>query len=459
MGRRGTGRLAGRVLLAAAACGAGAVPFRAAAQYIPGQFPTGVPGYGQELGVTVVSRLHPLYDQPGIRLGGFILRPELTKSTGYNSNIGGIGGGGGSPGIETHPSLSVNSDWGRDAVGANVAVDDYRYPSLPSQNQTNWSVALGGDQEFGRSHLTLGYAHLALHESPTDIGAPLSTTPIPYTVDDARMAYRLTRGRLEITPNFDASLSRYGTAEINGAVANQDFRNVNAFSAGVALRYALSDQGAAIFTMQGIRSDFIVQQPGAASPNATSVLALGGIDYQYDGVWRYQLLVGAEVRSFELGAVPDPGRPDRARRGDLDADRTHHRHRQPAAHAREPDPARIQRVRLYRGDGTGGSRVPAQRRAERGGGGATRGLSGARHDPDRVQHRDRSDLAHQPPSAADGRIYVLGADERFKSGGRRVGQFGLHAEPVSDQPASGRVRVRSGLAPGPAPGLSMISSA
>ena len=198
----------------------------------------------------------------------------------------------------------MNSDWGRDAVGANVAVDDYRYPSLPSQNQTNWSVALGGDQEFGRSHLTLGYAHLALHESPTDIGAPLSTTPIPYTVDDARMAYRLTRGRLEITPNFDASLSRYGTAEINGAVANQDFRNVNAFSAGVALRYALSDQGAAIFTMQGIRSDFIVQQPGAASPNATSVLALGGIDYQYRRGLALPVAGRGGSPKLRLGAYP-----------------------------------------------------------------------------------------------------------------------------------------------------------
>jgi hypothetical protein len=286
-------------VLGGAVCCAAALPGRAEAQYVPGQFPTGVPGYGEELGVTVVSRLRPLYEEPGLRLGDFLVHGGLNQSVGYNSNVLGLSGGAGSPVIETNPTLSVNSGWGRDALGASVSVDDFRYLSAPSQDRTDWTVALGGGYTIGRSNLTLAYAHLQLHESPTSIGAPPSTTPIPYTVDDMRASYRFGLGRLEVTPNLDVSLWRYGTTTVGGVAENEDFRDADEIRAGAALRYALTGGTALILTMQGIRSEFIHGQPGEPSLSSTSALALGGIDYQYDGVWRYQALIGVEVREFD----------------------------------------------------------------------------------------------------------------------------------------------------------------
>lgn len=271
----------------------------ARAQYVPGEFPTGVPGYGEELGVTVVSRLHPLYDEPGLRLGDFIVHPDLDESFGYNSNVLGLRGSKGSPVIATSPSLAVHSDWGRDSLGGAFSVQDLRYLATPNQNQTNWTVALGGGYTIGRSDLTLAYAHLQLHESPTSIGAPPSTTPLAYAVDDMRAAYRLDLGRLEVTPNVDVSLYRYGTTVLAGAGSNQDFRDSDEVRAGVALRYALTGGTALVLTMQGIRAQFLHPASGQPSLSSTSALALGGIDYQYDGVWRYQALVGLEVRHFD----------------------------------------------------------------------------------------------------------------------------------------------------------------
>ena len=136
------------------------------------------------------------------------------------------------------------------------------------------------------------------YESPTSIGAPPTATPISYTVDNARASYRFELGRLEVTPNFEASLLRYGDGVIGGATVKQDFRDVNELRGGVAFRYALAGRTALLFTVQGIDSEFIHQVPGAPSSNSTSALALAGIDYQYDGVWRYQVLVGAEIRHF-----------------------------------------------------------------------------------------------------------------------------------------------------------------
>lgn len=271
----------------------------ARAQYVPGEFPTGVPGYGEEMGVTVVSRIRPLYIRPGARFGDFILHGNLDESVGYNSNVVGLSGGKGSPVIETSPRLELHSDWSRDALGVSLSADRYNYPSDVSQNQTNWTVGIGGGYTINRTNLMLSYAHLQLHESPTSIGAPPSTTPISLSVDDVRLAYPFDLGRLRITPNFDASLWRYSTATINGITSSQTFRDTNEYRGGAAFKYALTGGTSLILTAQAIRSDFTHRLFAAPSLSSTSELALGGIDFQYNGIWRYQALVGIEVREFD----------------------------------------------------------------------------------------------------------------------------------------------------------------
>ncbi len=280
------------------ACGAVMAATSARAQYVPGYFPTGVPGYDQELGVTVVSRFRPLYAERGARVGDLIVRTDLDQSLGYDSNVLGQAGGRGSPVIVTSPRISLNSDWGRDAFGASLNLSNRTYPATPNQNSTDWTAALGGGYTIGRHNLTLSYAHLQLHESPTSIGAPPTTTPVSFSVDDFRTSYKFDLGRLEITPNIEALLWRYGNATIAGFPTSEAFRDVDQVRGGVGIRYSLAGHTALLFTVQAIQSEVVDQVSGTPSQSSTSFLAMGGIDYQYDGVWRYQALVGAEVRRF-----------------------------------------------------------------------------------------------------------------------------------------------------------------
>lgn len=275
------------------------MPLSAEAQYVPNLFPAGVPGYGRELGVTVVSRPRSLYAQRGVRIGDFLIHANLDGSTGYNSNVLGLSDGPGSAVIEVRPSLELNSDWSRDSLGASVSVDSYTYPGSGSLSHTDWTAAIGAGYTIGRSNLTVSYAHLALHESATDVGAPLSTSPIPYAVDDMRVEYPMEFGRLQIVPNFDVSLWRYGEATIGGVASDQGFRNSNEYRGGAAFSYGLSGNTSLVFTAQGFRSDFIRPQPGRPSLSSTSEIFLVGLDYQYDGVWRYLALAGLEAREFD----------------------------------------------------------------------------------------------------------------------------------------------------------------
>ena len=278
-------------------------PSLADAQYVPDYFPVGVPGYDKDMGVTVVTRVRPLYEQAGMRLGSFIIRPNLNEGIGYNSNINGTSGGPSSWFVETNPSLQINSDWGRNALGAYLSADSFVYPQQSNQNQVSWQGGIGGAYTIGRGDLTLAYAHLSLFETPTEIGAPRTATPLPYTVDDVRTGYTFDFGRWSLSPNFEFQHYQYGSAIIGGVVSDQSFRDEDAFIYGGSLRYDLSGKTGVLVVLRGTSSQFVQQPNGLPSLSSNSGAALAGIDYKYDGLWRYQLLVGFEVRTFANAAV------------------------------------------------------------------------------------------------------------------------------------------------------------
>ena len=274
-------------------------PAPAWAQYISQFFPSGVPGYQDETGVTVASRLRAPYEPQGVHVGDFLVHAGLGESLGYRSNVAGFAGAPGSWFAETAPSATIVSDWSRDQLGAAVTVDNTRYFSTPKQDTTDWTVAIGGGYTIGRENLTAGYSHLSLHELPNAIGSPLSQTPIPYTVDDARLSYAFDQGRFKFIPRVDVQLYQYGDATVLGVPISQSFDNRVVATAGVETHYALTDQHSLLFVARGTESRYTDTPAGQPTCNSQSILALGGIDYQADGPWRYRLLVGVERRGFD----------------------------------------------------------------------------------------------------------------------------------------------------------------
>ncbi len=279
------------------------LPVATRAQDLSTYLPQGTPGAAQEPGVTVLSRLRPLYDAPGVRAGSFVIRPELDQGFGFNSNVTGFSPGGGSWLLRTNPSVTVNSDWSRDQLGFSAMLDDHRYLNTPQQSYTDWTVGATGGLTVGRRNIVLGYSHLSLHQTPSDIGAIQSDTPIPYTVEDLNGGYTFDQGRLSLIPQVDFKLFRFTTASILGTTVSQQYRDRNVLTAGVTVRYALSGATSLLLLAEGINSSYITASL-PAQPDSRSVLVLGGIDYAASGIWRYRLLVGAEDRKFSAAQFP-----------------------------------------------------------------------------------------------------------------------------------------------------------
>jgi len=271
----------------------------AQAQYVESYFPTGVAGFDQQQGVTVLSRLRPLYEQQGVRLGSYVVNAHLDETFGYDSNLTGTSRGVSSSFLESSTTVSATSNWSRNRLALAASLNNYTYFDVSNQSYTNYSTTIGGGYTIGRHELNVGYTHLRQHERGTDIGAVASTTPIAYDLDVVRSDYTFEAGRFSFVPNVDFRLFQFGNAVVAGLPTSQRFRDRTVLSGGVTTRYQLSDQRGILLVLQGLNSHFLRSQPGAPSANSKTALLLAGLDYQATGLWRYRILGGVEVREFE----------------------------------------------------------------------------------------------------------------------------------------------------------------
>ena len=284
--------------------GCGCLASKAAADWLGTLFPPGVPGYNDEPGVTVQSRLHPETQPQGVRDGPWLLQSAWQESVGYDSNVLGGSAPLGSWTVNTQPSLLLSSTWSRAALGAYVELDNRRDLNAPGQNRTDGNASLGGTLNFGQDRLTLAAAEIDSHEDRTALDALPTDRPVPFQVQDLRASYAWTHGRWVITPNMEAAVWHYGSATILGVPASQAYRDRDVFQGGATVGYELAPQRSLVMVARAIGQDYQHAQPGQPSLNSTGYQLLAGMDYADDGVWRYRLLLGAEHRDFAAAAYP-----------------------------------------------------------------------------------------------------------------------------------------------------------
>jgi hypothetical protein len=271
----------------------------ARAQYIDIYLPATVPGFDQEQGVTVQSRLRPLYTEQGMAYGAFTLRGGIDEKVGVNSNITGTSNGPSSAFIETNPSVSADSNWDRNRLGISASADRVDYLSAARQSHTDWTVAIDGGWTILRDMLDIGYSHVHGNEFGTAAGAVSFDAPVPYDIDILRASYTFEQGRVSLTPNIALQLYQFGPALSGGQTLSQSFRDRTVLSGGVTGRYSFSKERSFVLVVQGSASNYLHDVPGAPSNNSQSILILPGIDYQASGPWRYRLLVGGEFRNYD----------------------------------------------------------------------------------------------------------------------------------------------------------------
>jgi hypothetical protein len=277
---------------------------RALAELLSVLFPSGVPGYDKQDGVTVETRLHPELMPLGVREGGLMFLPQLDLGTGYSSNAQPGSHRRGSWEVLTAPSLAIGSDWSQDAIGAAFSIQDTRYLGVPAQDRTDVTASLGGRIDIGGDTLTLAAAHISRHEDRTQLDAIASDRPIAFQLDDVRASYVMTVGRWSIEPALQATNWTYGDTTILGQQSSQSYRDRVVVKGGVTVRYELAPLRTIVFMFRTVGQDYLRPPSGQPSLDSMGYQVLAGFDYDDNAVWRWRLLAGGEIRRFASPSYP-----------------------------------------------------------------------------------------------------------------------------------------------------------
>lgn len=215
----------------------------ARAQLIDSAYPRDVPGFDTARGVSVTSRIQDDVAWSQIPLGAGLLHPEVSESLSYDSVI--LAGQKPSWIVATRPSVTYSSvDPARGgAVGATLSADSERYTMAPDQSYTDWTAALGAVTDIAHCKVTVGYAHLALHQNDNSLDAAAYDRPLAYAVDILRLSGETQPSRLRLRPSAELMHFTFGSTTIAGQPAPQSYRDRLVGVLGLTLDYGLLGDG------------------------------------------------------------------------------------------------------------------------------------------------------------------------------------------------------------------------
>ncbi len=242
------------------------------------------------------------YEPLGIRFHSFVANGDFSEAAGYDTNADALPGGHASSVFDSKGSLSVVSDWTQHEVNLNLSVDDARYPQRTVQNQTDWTASLGGIYDLGRDKLGASYTHLDLVQRPNDLGAAVTTFPVPYQVDAVDLSYTaVTSSPLSFVPEVQAT--RYQFETPGGTPdQSQSYRNRLTVEETLTGRYELAPQRSLLLVLRGTEINYQQDLFGLPERNSTGGAALAGVDLGRSGPFQVRALVGYQIRDYHSKA-------------------------------------------------------------------------------------------------------------------------------------------------------------
>ena len=279
---------------------------RAHAQIVQQYFPTDLPGYQSDITLPMQDYDPRVIHGQGFRIDGLNLGASASEAPGFDSTpLGSFGRP--SPTLETSANLGLHSDWTKDAIGAQLGVDDHRYTSTSIADYTNWNAAVGGSLDLGRSQVNLGYDHIAQNLAPTELGVLGITAPVPYSDDDERLNANIPFAQVQWTPAFEHQQFSFNnlTTPIPLIYSNDDH---DIWTGSLTGLYQLSKGRSIVAMVRGSTADY-VSNGSLVRSDYNDVTGFVGVNLQANAVIEVRALIGAENRSFrflpsESGTIP-----------------------------------------------------------------------------------------------------------------------------------------------------------
>lgn len=251
---------------------------------------------------SVTSRSQPEFDPVEVRSGSFLLRPELGLSAGSTTNLFATGQNEiDDVYVGIQPSLSINSDWGRNAIGFRASVDHREYSDTSSESRTNYRLGANGRVDVS-SALSLngqiGYDDLT--EARSNIASLQNAAePVEFTRTGGSIGGEYQSGRLRVGGGIGLNTFDYDDVNVNGLPLpqDQDFRDRDVMRTNLRVSYAV-ERDWAVFG-EVIRSEAEYDQTGTVSRDSTDTTVRVGTDFELKSLIRGDIGVGMFSSDFD----------------------------------------------------------------------------------------------------------------------------------------------------------------
>lgn len=263
-------------------------------------------------GVGVRDRVKPEYEPLGIKAGAFTVRPELEVAAEYNDNVFAADTAEEEDFVfRIAPSVAIDSDWSRNALGLRAKLVDWRYVDFSSEERTDWSVDGNGRLDIGsRSSVRGSAGYEKTHEGREDAGSPLSLAePSEYESTYGGLGFTHEFNRLQV--RGDVTLRNYDFKAYKnafGGTTNQDYRDYDRVDYAGRADYALP-KGGVVFVEGGFNTRTYDQETavvgGTISQDSDGYRALVGTRVDLTNLLRGEIAAGYMKQDYDDARLSD----------------------------------------------------------------------------------------------------------------------------------------------------------
>lgn len=282
--------------LVAGACLLGALPLaEAQAQSAPG-----ISLQDVQRGVTVESRARRDYEPLGVRLGGFKLNGAVDAGIGYDDNIVGTKRLVQKDGFSDQAAtVALESDWTRHAVGITGNMDSRVYFNKSQFDWVDWDIGTYGRYDFSSvTNIEGRYRHYQDHLDVYNVDVQTSGIfrPVPYSSDEAQISGNTAFSRFGVLGTVLYRTYRFENVGSLGPIGRVSVNDFDTVIGALGTSYAFADGRYAnlIFRVQ----DIAYQKQESNPRDSFTWEVLGGLTYDFDGVWQGRIAVGWRERSY-----------------------------------------------------------------------------------------------------------------------------------------------------------------
>jgi|CXWL01.1.fsa_nt_gi hypothetical protein len=260
--------------------------------------------FDRDRNVSVRDRSKPEYDAVGIRMGGFVLTPELLLAGEYTDNVFGTDTNTEEDLLwHVDPSLTLRSQWSTHALNFALSAPSRFYTDFDRANTTDLIGSIDGQLDVYRDfyfHGGVAYGDRTepLSSSPTNL--PLDE-PIGYTTLSGNVGFVKAFNRLRISGETQYSSFDYDDGILfNLTPVEQDDRDREVLEAGLRLDYAISPLTALFVAVGANQRDYDLDPPDSlVNRDSEGYEALIGANFDLTRLTRGEVGVGYLSQTYD----------------------------------------------------------------------------------------------------------------------------------------------------------------